>query len=156
MLLYWGISHQILQQKRPFFPPRRGQNNYFRHFLRSYRSACTIAPLHHCRNEAIKNHTLVCYLCSFSLYGPINKNDCMHRTCNLVKFACRLLLCWKKMFEGAHRIEAGLRCHFSIYLMTCSSLHLLTVAPLHKSAWPGGMRGAIESAALAVWQALAC
>ena len=24
------------------------------------------------------------------------------------------------------------------------------------TAWPGGMRGAIESAALAVWQALAC
>ena len=33
---------------------------------------------------------------------------------------------------------------FSIYLMICSPLHQFTVAPSHKSAWPGGMRGAIE------------
>ena len=45
---------------------------------------------------------------------------------------------------------------FSIYLLICSPLHRFPVAPLHKSAWPGGMCGAIESAALAVWQELAC
>ena len=66
-----SISHQILLPKKPLFPPAGGQNNYFRHFFRSYRSACTIAPVHHCRNEAIKNPTLVRYLCSFSLYGQI-------------------------------------------------------------------------------------
>ena len=67
-------------------------------------------------------------LCIFSLQSPISKKYCMHRTCNLVNFACHLLLCWKKMFEGTHRMEAGLRCHFSIYSQlvlhcTCSLLH---------------------------------
>ena len=44
-------------KEKTIFSPGRGSKQLFSSFVRSYRSACTIAPLHHCRNEAIKNLT---------------------------------------------------------------------------------------------------
>ena len=73
-----------------FGPSAGAYNHYFRHFASSYRSFLRSVRVFSLR-ELIKSRTFACDMCIFNMQNPIGRNDCMHRTCHHVNFACHQL-----------------------------------------------------------------
>ena len=99
----------------------------------------------------MKSFTLARAWCLFSIQELNWRHNLMHRSLQFVHCSCHLLffICP----DCSKHIPCAIFANFLRHHRPIAPPHPRTIA---QKTRPGGMRGAIESAALAVWQELAC